>query len=78
MRNGFHQSTARPLLLSSLVALYWKGRMQEVLAYRFFGRQAARVRVPGRSPFRIHETDKSKVVRQTNTFIIKVIKGHKQ
>ena len=40
----------------------------------FFCLQAARVRVPGRSPFSqliLHETDKSKVLRNTKTFIIK-------
>ena len=40
----------------------------------FFCLQAARVRVPGRSPFSqliLHETDKSNVVRKTKTFIIK-------
>ena len=42
----------------------------------FFCLQAARVHVPGRSPFSqliLHETDKSKVLRNTKTFIIK---GH--
>ena len=44
------------------------------LNHDFFGLKAARVRVPGRSPFSqliVHETDKSNFVRKTKTIIFK-------
>ena len=48
--------------------------LSRIPCFLFFCLQAARVRVPGRSPFSQlipHETEKSKVVRKTKTFSFK-------